>query len=409
MSSTKPRKKLAAPDTSSPLAAFFLRTLLVGYYPFLALIVILSAAATAWLGMKAYDSPSLAPILALPVLVLALTLLQLLWALRVLFVKLKDFDDEMELRVPRVMAPQLYEWVQSIATERGLPMPDDIRVAADTVAHVYERADGQHVLVLGVVAVRALPQPVLAGIVAHELGHLGAGDTALGRRALRRHILMRQLAIAFHVERDALLRRGGGVSSLAILGATLNPAVWAVRLYHLLYALAHAAHSRQCEYAADRQEVKQSGAESAAQALILLTVAERMPWTRLSSLAESWVATNEPAHLIFAQQERAARATSPGEWQDAIRKELKRPTGAFDSHPALKQRLAALGVSPKKAVQLTPGLTGPPAHKLFDQWWPKLEKQLAQRLLAPYREAHLAKMEVGELVGALESLRGRTR
>src|SRR5262249_15280966 len=157
----------------------------------------------------------------------------------------------------------------------------------------------------------------------------------------------------------ALLRRRRGLRaawhSLTVLGATLNPTVWAVRLYHLLYALAYAAHSRQCEYAADRLEVEQSGAEAAARALVLLTVAERMPWTRLSSLAESWVATNQPAHLLFEAQERAARSIGPGEWQDAIRKELKKPTGAFESHPGLKDRLAALGVSPKKALQLTPG------------------------------------------------------
>ncbi|HVY16351.1 MAG TPA: hypothetical protein VHB27_14090, partial [Rhodopila sp.] len=103
--------------------------------------------------------------------------------------------------------------------------------------------------------------------------------------------------------------------------------------------LAHTVHSRQGEYAADQLSVEQSGAEVAAQALIVITVVERMPWIRLSSLAESWVATNQPPRLLFEEQERAARAMRPGEWQDAIRKELKRETGIFASHPGLKQRL----------------------------------------------------------------------
>ncbi len=414
MSSAKlPRKKPRPPDVTSPLPEFFLRTLLAGYYPFIALVVLLNVAAIAEIVWAVNRLPPLARVLALPALALVLTLLQFLWALRVLFVKIKDFDDEMELRVPREMAPELYARVEAIAAERDLPAPDDIRVAADTVAHVYQRVDGRSVLVLGAVAVRALPQPVLAGVVAHELGHLGAGDTELGRQSVRRHALMRQLEIAFHVEREALRRRREGLENtlpdLAYLAAMANLAVWAVRLYHLLYLLARAARSRQCEYAADRHQVEQSGAAAAAQALILLTAADRMPWTRLSSLAESWVQTNQPAHLLFEEHARAARATGPGDWQDAIRKELKQPTGFFDSHPCLKERLAALGFSPKKALHMTPALSGPPSHELFGRWWPKLEKQLADRLLVPFREAHLAKMQVGEAVSALQKLQDRGR
>jgi hypothetical protein len=151
------------------------------------------------------------------------------------------------------------------------------------------------------------------------------------------------------------------------------------------------------------------GAKDAAQALIVMTVVERMPWIRLSSLAENWVATNQPVRLLFEEQEQAARSVSPSQWQDAIRKELKKETGIFVSHPSLKQRLQALGVSPKKAQRLIPELLGPAAYKLFGAWWPKLEKQLAERLLAPYREAYLAKMEVGEVFTALRKLDERSR
>jgi Zn-dependent protease with chaperone function len=410
MPSTKQSRRAARPATWNPLPAVLVHTLLALYYPFVALVVALTAAAAGGLVVAACLNPYLAPFVALPVAAFTVTLVQLLWALRVVFWRVKDVDDEMELRVPRDMAPRLYEWVEEIAEGRGLPALEDIRVAADTVAHVYERAGGRPVLVLGAVAVRALPEPVLAGIVAHELGHLGAGDTALLRRAARRHRLMGHLEFAFQFGRNALLRRRGLWSawrSLVTLGVIFNPAVWGLRLYHLAYALARAAHSRECEYAADRMELAESGAEAAAQALVLLTVAERMPWTRLSSLAESWVATNQPVHLLFEEQARAARSLGPHEWEDALRKELKRPTGVFDSHPGLKPRLAALGVSPKKALRLTPQLSGPPASELFGRWWPKLEQQLADRLLVHFREAHLAKMHVGELFGALRSLEER--
>jgi Zn-dependent protease with chaperone function len=408
----RPHETTPSPDSSSPLPTLLLHTLLVCYYPFVALIVIFYGAALAGLGLLAYHNRHLGLFLAVAILVLAVTFLQLLWALRVLFLKIKDFNDEMELRVPRNMAPKLYDWVESIARERGLPMPDDIRVAADTVAHVYQRVNGRQVLVLGCGAVRVLPQPVLAGIVAHELAHLAAGDTELARRALRRQLLMRQLETAFHIDRDdrSYRRRDTGdpLSSLGLLGTALNLAVWTVRLYHLLYALAYTVHSRQGEYAADQLSLEQSGAKVAAEALVVMAVVEGMPWIRLSSLAESWVATNQPAHRLFEEQERAARAMTPSEWQDAIRKEFKRETGIFASHPSLKERLKALGVSPKQAQRLLPELSGPAAYELFGAWWPKLEKQLCERLLAPYREAHLAKMEVGEVFSALRKLDERS-
>lgn len=399
------RKQAAEPAASSPLAALCLRSLLACYFPFLALVVLANVAAAVGLTIAAWENPPLAALLGALALLFTLTLLQILWALRVLFVKIRDHVDDMELRVQREMAPDLYAWVEDIAAGRGLPAPDEIRVAADTVAHVYERVNGRQVLVFGAIAVRALPQPVLAGVVAHELGHLAAGDTSLGRAALRRHLVMGNLEAAFYLDRDALLQPGrrGGLNvwqGARHASALLNPAVWAIRLYHLLYALAHAAHSRQKEYAADREEVGQAGADAAAQALILLTVAESMPWSRLSSLAESWVAINEPAQKLFEEQARAARSLGPGEWQEAIRKELKRPTGAFDSHPGLKDRLAALGLSPKQAARMTPELSGPPSHLLFGPLWGKLERQLADRLLAPFREAHLIKMRIGEAIGS---------
>jgi Zn-dependent protease with chaperone function len=405
MPSTK-SSRTATDLTSESLPSFFvLRVLMAGYYPFLVFIVFDSVVAIAGLAGLAYRFPRIAVHLALPLMLLVLTLAHLLLAFRVLFMKLRDFHDPMELRVSREMAPKLYAWVEAIATERDLPAPDEIRVSADTVAHVYERVNGRSVLVLGAMAVRALPQPALAGVVAHELAHIEAGDTALGRQAWRCHLIMQQLEDAFHLESGFRLGRPRGDweqvrYDLEAKAAVCNPGIWAVRLYHIIYSVAHAAHSRVCEFAADREEVKQAGAETAAQALILLTVGEQMPWTRLSSMAEGWALRGDQPALLFDEQARAVRSIGPDQWQDAIRKELKRATGAFDSHPGLRDRLEALGVSPKRALRLTPELSGPPSHLLFERSWSKLEKELAHRLLAPYHEANLAKIGARELFTA---------
>src|SRR5262249_27091577 len=119
--------------------------------------------------------------------------------------------------------------------------------------------------------------------------------------------------------------------------------VWPLRLYHLAFRLAHAAHSRRQEYAADAYAVRQAGKEAAAAALIYLEVTERLPWSRLENIVKGCVANNQPLDSVFAEQVRLARATRPYEWEDACRKVLRVKTGRFDSHPALKERLAAGG------------------------------------------------------------------
>jgi hypothetical protein len=180
-----------------------------------------------------------------------------------------------------------------------------------------------------------------------------------------------------------------------------------LRLYHLLYALAHAARSRQQEYAADRHELEEVGEKAAASALILISVSDCMPWTRLSAVAESWAETNERPQILFQEHARAVQALDASEWQDGLRKAFKRPTSVFDSHPGLKDRLAAMGISPKQAQRFTPHLTGSPAHELFDQYWLPLEKRLAEKLLEPFREAHLVRTEIGEIGRALRRVRNR--
>ena len=100
---------------------------------------------------------------------------------------------------------------------------------------------------------------------------------------------------------------------------------------------------------------------------------------------------------IFAEQHRLAKAVTPVEWEEALRKELKERTTLFDSHPCLKERLAALGVSPRKALQAALDQAGPQALALLPQW-EKLEKELTCRLMIAYREQHFAKMELWQMI-----------
>jgi Zn-dependent protease with chaperone function len=362
-------------ETRSRLVRF----LLLAYFPTLALFGLLTATAAGGLFYVALSQP-LAGFLVVPAALLAATLVQMLW-LWGRWANLPRLRDPMELRLPREMLKGLYELVHDVARRRRLAGPSEIRLAADTIAHVYEGTDGRNILVIGGTALATFSQDALAGIVAHELGHFAAGDTRLMRRGYRRTIVMALLEDVCATHR----------------ASALNPLVWLLRGYHVLFQYEWAAHSRQQEFAADRHEVAHVGKEEAAAALIHVTVTERLPWARLTSIVESCIATNEPLDRVFAEQVRRAESTSQSDWQDALRKELRRQTETFDSHPALKERLAAMGVSPKKALRLALDQSGPRARDLLDNW-EAIEKELTERLLIPFREAYLAKREMAQII-----------
>lgn len=297
------------------------------------------------------------------------------------YLRKRGGKDWMEMRLPRKRLAGLYELVHDVARRWRLHAPQEIRLGADTVAHVYEDEEGKEVLVIGGVAVAAFPQDVLAGIVAHELAHFTAGDTRLSRRAMRTGTTIYALGWYFRTH----------PSSWG------NPLVWFLALYHLAFHLAWARNSREQEYAADQYSVDQVGKDTAGAALVFLEVTGHLRWAQLSSMVEAFVATNEPMSQLFAEQVRRVRLTSKSDWEDAFRRAMRRGTGLFDSHPALKDRLKALGVSPRKAARQALELHGPPASDLIADW-ERVEKELSDRLIAPYREYYLAKMEMAQII-----------
>jgi Zn-dependent protease with chaperone function len=311
------------------------------------------------------------------------TLGHFLWPVyRVLTAKREK--DWMELRLPKKQMRGLYELADEVAADCGLTAPDEVRLAADSVAHVYEDERGKNVLVLGGVAVAAFTRPTLAGIVAHELAHFTAGDTRLSRQASRRSQLMGTLEEQF----------------ARFKGNYYNPPVWGLLLYHLLFRLAWAAASREQEFAADRYAVEHAGEQRVATALVYLHATDSLPQARLQSLVETFVATNQPPSGLFAEQARLVREANRGSWEDACRRALARPTGLLDSHPSLRERLKAVGVPPKRAVGLALEQSGEPARDLV-AGWERVELELSDRLMLPYREYFLAKMEVAQVLMGL--------
>jgi Zn-dependent protease with chaperone function len=354
---------------------------MAGYYPFLVLVCV----GAGWIAYVLFRTGLGLPrplnvflfMLALPFVGMVL---DVLLALPALFEKMSQ-RDPFEFHVPPAWMEGLQTLVEDVAHDRGVDPPDDIRLHANSVAHVYEDRKGQTILVIGGVALAVFSDTALAGIIAHELGHFAAGDTGFSRLSLWWQKVMGRLE-------GRLLQRGGW--------SLLNPLTWLIRGYHLLYSLAWAADSRAQEYAADLHEEELVGAKLAASSLILISVTEQMPWVRLSSIAEGCVQAREPMQAIFAEQARRARAARPSEWEDACRRALKEKTGLFDSHPCLKERLRAMGVSPRQALALAVPSSDAPARELCRNW-KLIEKLMTEKIMLLYHEAHQRKKEVAQI------------
>jgi Zn-dependent protease with chaperone function len=290
-------------------------------------------------------------------------------------------DHGFEVRLPTSELEPVFRLVAEIARKQSLRMPQEIRIAADTVAHVYEERNGKRVLVLGGMAIAAFTQETLAGVIAHELAHFTAGDTRLSRQASRFWRVGACLEVQIHERPES----------------NLNPLVWLIRLYHRLFVLVWAAHSRQQEFAADGHQVQHAGKEAAATSLLFTTVTQRLPWARLSNIAKSHVATNEPIDQLFSEQMYRAQTTPPYEWEEACRGALKVKTEFRDTHPCLKERLKAMGVTTKQALKLIQKQKGPPARDLFPAWT-DIEKLLTNQLIALYREEYQLKREMAQII-----------
>ncbi|HUG93038.1 MAG TPA: M48 family metalloprotease [Planctomycetaceae bacterium] len=352
------------------------------YSPFLA-AVCLAAGTAAWffISLGLGLGGRLGLMITLPGLFFGLTVVQVVWSARVLLLPRPAQTDEFE--PPAKSLAGLVKLTRRIAGERRLPAPDVIRLSPDDVAYVYEDDRNRKVLVVGAVALGIFSQPQFASVIAHELGHFAGGDTRTSRRGYRWSLMMGVLDFEF--DRNPW--------------AAANPLVWLVRGYHLLYRWALAANSRVQEYRADRCSVEHAGKREAAVTLILFEAIEKLPWARLSAIADAAVQLSIPVDRIFTEQAKRAAEITPADWQEACARALRSKTRPFDTHPALRDRLRAIGVSRKKALELASQLdhSGPKARDLVTGW-DSIEHWLTATLLEQHRERWEAKQEAAAII-----------
>jgi Zn-dependent protease with chaperone function len=366
------------------LSRRLLEWLMVLYYPVVGAV----CAASVLVAVLAIIGASQAPrglnyLLIFLAVVAALTALDVVLACRVFLGTVPEYRDELEIHPPPQWVDGLTRLTAEVARRRNLPVPDEIRLHAADIAHVYETREGRKVLVVGGPAIAMLTIRSLAGVIAHELGHFAAGDTALLREGRTRRMSMGVLVASFE-ERPA---------------SVLNPLTWIIRGYHFLYAVAFSLNSRDQEYAADRHEAQLVGPDTAATTSVLISALEALPWANLFSIAESSSEMRIPLEQIYSEQAKRSKQLSASQWEDACRKALKAKTDLFDSHPCLRERLHAIGVSSQRAMEIARTLeqTGKPATALFVNW-SVVEKLLTERVVARVREVTQFRRAVAALV-----------
>lgn len=387
-------------------SGMWLRLLLACYFPFLALL---------WLGIGWLEWTLIErrlfifPPVVLLMVVLAIPFLQIPWACRCLFWRLPA--DQSEIKLPRKDLRRLYDFVAEVAEERQLPMPERIRFSGETIAHVYCNGKDERVLVLGGMALMCFSQKVIAAIVAHELGHFAAGDTELTRRCFRRRRMMGVLEsnLTLAIWPSGPVTVGGVIRVNPLFWVMINlfnPIPWIIVGYHRLFELAYAVNSREQAYAADRHSAGQSGPEATGESLIFMGVLEHTPYAHLSTIATSHLATNTHLDKIFSEQAQRAGGLDAYEWQRACKKALGARTHWFDSHPCLKDRLKALGISSKKAQEMTlDQADSPPATQLIDNW-KELESRMTGKLMGRFQEHYQFEQDMAQV---MQHLAGKGR
>ena len=313
---------------------------------------------------------------------------------RAAWVRLPEPDG---IEVSRADAPALHKLVDELRASLDVKPIDRLLIVDDLNAAVAQTprwglfGPQRSALLIGLPLLQALPEAELRAVLAHELGHLSGNHSRFAGRVYQLRATWSKLLVALETSRH----RGA----------------WIFRRFFEWYAPYFSAYTfalaRDDEYVADGASAEAAGPAAAASALVRLHLADRFEderhWTPLfDHIADRRV---PPRDAISARGPRLRAAADDPDAKRWLTGALARRTDHTDTHPALGDRLTALGVPPGGRVEPFDGpsaaeaLLGPLEHALaarFDAEW------LAGNA-APWTERHeelqAARARVAELAG----------
>jgi len=182
------------------------------------------------------------------------------YAIYTLFKKLPSGNEIEGELVSEADAPRLWERIRQLATRVKTAPPDQVIAGIDTNFFVTEapcqvggRTLNGRTLFVSIPLLRVLDQAEADAVLAHELAHLGGGDTrssaALGPKLQQ-------------FDQYTWKMRGGGLTIVAH---------YLLRLYRMIFAFALARDSREREYKADRVSAGLTAPAAIVQSLIKIS------------------------------------------------------------------------------------------------------------------------------------------
>jgi len=323
-----------------------------------------------------------------------LTAMGLFWSsLRALWCRL---DPPEGIRLAPQDAPALFDALERIRHKVDGPRLDGVFLQADLNAMISQRlrwgifGRARSYLGIGLPLMMALDRQRLLAVLAHEYGHLRGGHGRFGAWIYRTRASWTRLYEG--MDRDSLVGR--------ITGGFL-------RWYFPRFVARTFAMARQDEYEADRISGTLLGAEAAGAAL--MEVAVKGAWLHQRFWRRHWAGAARHAVPVgpFRTMRTELGLVPPQDFAQEVRRErLRRGNDLDDTHPALRDRLEALGVGtalPAWSRRSALELLGPKA----DAWIARFDKQWCAEHAKAWKQHHAALARVRWHLGQLAGQRGK--
>jgi Zn-dependent protease with chaperone function len=343
---------------------------LLGYgYLLLVVLVLLAACAGVAAGFVYLK--------ALAVKLLLLVGGPLLLVLRSMWVKLDTPAGE---RLTRRTSPDLFRMLDELRERLRTPALHEVLLTPDFNAGVMQVPRlglfgwYRSYLFVGLPLMKSLTVEQFQSVLAHELGHLSRGHARTGNWIYRLRLIWQRLDHAF--------------------SETQHWGAGPIRAFFSWYIPRFSATSfplaRSNEYEADAAAVNLTSARSAAQALTAVSIVgsylSEKYWPRIHSAARE---LPQPAFAPYSEFVAHAIRDVPAEelrsWQETA---LSTKTSYDDTHPALADRLQAMGVE----ADFSPPLQGDSAEQLLGVERARLESvfdaQWRERVAESWKQVH---------------------
>lgn len=317
----------------------------------------------------------------------------LLWAsLRALWVR---FDAPQGVPVTAREAPALFEALERIRKKIHGPPIHAVYLDGEFNASIRQTprwgllGGAVNTLTVGLPLLMALDKPRLLAVLAHEYGHLRGDHGRFAAWIYRTRLSWLRL-------HDSMRNDSGVVA--AATQALLN---W----YFPRFAAKTFALARQDEYEADRIAGRLLGQEAATAALVEIEV--KSAWLQDRFWAGHWRAAATAALPVGPYQAMGAQlglAPEPGFAREALRQALARVSDVDDTHPSLRDRVAALRgqpVLPEWSRRSALSLLGDEAGR----WIAQFDSQWCKDNASAWKLHHAWLARVRERVQALAASR----